>query len=104
MSISNKPNGHGSHSRARPALDPLAEDREVLFGLLEAVALGAFPDEPLTLDVQEVLNLSNDFQLRHLKNDMVYRKPSVGEERHDRWHRAAELAIDRVDGGRRNDR
>lgn len=48
---------------------------------------------------ESLLNLSNEFQLRHLKNDMVYRKPSVGEERNDRWHAAAEAAVGRVDAG-----
>ncbi len=47
---------------------------------------------------ESLLNLSNDFQLHHLRNDMVYRKPAVGEERGDRWHGAAEAAIARVDG------
>lgn len=52
---------------------------------------------------ESLLNLSNEFQLHHLKNDMVYRKPAIGEERNDRWHSAAAVAIERAEGavGRR---
>jgi len=42
---------------------------------------------------ESLLNLSNDFALRHLRNDMVYRRPAPGEETGDRWHRAAAAAI-----------
>ena len=50
---------------------------------------------------ESLLNLSNDFELRHLSNDMVYRRPTPGEEITDRWHTAAEAAIGRLerDGG-----
>jgi chemotaxis protein methyltransferase CheR len=46
---------------------------------------------------ESLLNLSNDFELRHLTNDMVYRRPAPGEEPTDRWHRAAAAAIGRID-------
>jgi len=46
---------------------------------------------------ESLLNLSNDFELRHLKSDMVYRKPAPGEARADRWHAAAAAALARVD-------
>jgi len=46
---------------------------------------------------ESLLNLSNDFELRHLTHDMVYRRPKPGEERRDRWHVAAEAAIGRVE-------
>jgi len=46
---------------------------------------------------ESLLNLSNEFELRHLRNDMVYRKPRPGEVPADRWHAAATAAIDRVD-------
>ncbi len=48
---------------------------------------------------ESLLNLSNDFELRHLTNDMVYRRPTPGDDPGDRWHTAAAAAITRVDGG-----
>ena len=47
---------------------------------------------------ESLLNLSNDFELRHLTHDMVYRRPTPGEIPVDRWHAAAAAAIGRVDG------
>jgi len=46
---------------------------------------------------ESLLNLSTDFELRHLSNDMVYRRPTPGEATGDRWHRAAAAAIGRAD-------
>lgn len=46
---------------------------------------------------ESLLNLSNEFELKHLANDMVYRKPLVGEETSSRWHSAAETAIERTE-------
>jgi len=48
---------------------------------------------------ESLLNLSNDFDLRHLTNDMVYRRPIPGESPEERWHAAAAAAIGRVDDG-----
>jgi chemotaxis protein methyltransferase CheR len=48
---------------------------------------------------ESLLNLSNDFELRHLRNDMVYRRPTPGELPTDRWHAAAAAAIARVERG-----
>jgi chemotaxis protein methyltransferase CheR len=42
---------------------------------------------------ESLVNVSNAFQLRHLKNDLVYRKPLRGEEVPDPWHAAARAAI-----------
>jgi chemotaxis protein methyltransferase CheR len=42
---------------------------------------------------ESLINLSSDFQLRHLRNDMVYRKPSP----EDPWHCAARSAIAAVE-------
>jgi chemotaxis protein methyltransferase CheR len=46
---------------------------------------------------ESLLNLSSQFELKHLTHDMVYRKPAIGEERRDRWHVAAEAAIARIE-------
>ena len=46
---------------------------------------------------ESLINLSTDFELRHLRHDMVYRKPSES----DPWHETAErtlLAVDRRGG------
>jgi chemotaxis protein methyltransferase CheR len=48
---------------------------------------------------ESLLNLSNDFALRHFRNDMVYRKPTPGELPSDRWHAAAAAALVRVERG-----
>jgi chemotaxis protein methyltransferase CheR len=53
---------------------------------------------------ESLLNLSNDFELRHLRNDMVYRKPTPGELPTERWHAAAAAAIARVERGERGER
>ncbi len=51
------------------------------------------PDGHLLLGHSEsLINLSTSFELRHLKNDLVYRRPA-GEPRPDPWHRAAAAAI-----------
>jgi len=46
---------------------------------------------------ESLLNLSNEFELRHLTHDMVYRRPTPGEIPVDRWHVAAAAAIGRAD-------
>lgn len=46
---------------------------------------------------ESLINLSNAFDLRHLKHDLVYRKPAVGEVARDPWHLAAAAAIARSD-------
>jgi len=52
---------------------------------------------------ESLINLSTVFDLRHLSNDLVYRRPLPGVLLNDPWHAAAEAAISRVDsrGGRR---
>jgi chemotaxis protein methyltransferase CheR len=42
---------------------------------------------------ESLINLSSSFELRHLQNDLVYRRPLAGVEVPDRWHVAAERAI-----------
>jgi chemotaxis protein methyltransferase CheR len=49
---------------------------------------------------ESLINLSNSFQLRHLRNDLVYRKPVPGAEETDSWQQAAIAAIDHSDAGK----
>jgi len=47
---------------------------------------------------ESLINLSTSLELRHLKSDLVYRKPLPGFSS-DVWRQAAEEAIERVEGG-----
>ena len=42
---------------------------------------------------ESLINLSNAFELRHLKNDLVYRRPLPGAVVDDPWHAAAAAAV-----------
>jgi chemotaxis protein methyltransferase CheR len=42
---------------------------------------------------ESLINVSSAFELRHMKHELVYRKPLPGEERSDPWHAAARAAI-----------
>jgi chemotaxis protein methyltransferase CheR len=60
---------------------------------------------------ESLITLSSAFELSHLKNDLVYRRPIPGEVRDDPWHRLAEQAVVstgaaqcRNDGEERGDR
>jgi chemotaxis protein methyltransferase CheR len=46
---------------------------------------------------ESLIHLSNAFELRHLRGDMVYRKPLPGAERHEPWHAAARAALATLD-------
>jgi chemotaxis protein methyltransferase CheR len=46
---------------------------------------------------ESLINLSNAFELRHLRNDLVYRRPLPGVVVDDPWNTVAEAAIERVD-------
>jgi chemotaxis protein methyltransferase CheR len=46
---------------------------------------------------ESLINLSTSLELRHLKNDLVYRKPVSGLSVQDPWHTAARAAIDEVE-------
>jgi hypothetical protein len=46
---------------------------------------------------ESLINLSNSFELRHLKSDLVYRRPSAGAIASDPWHALASAAIARSD-------
>jgi chemotaxis protein methyltransferase CheR len=51
---------------------------------------------------ESLINISSAFELRHLRHDLVYRKPAPGDSPYDPWHAAAAAAVARVDGeGRR---
>jgi chemotaxis protein methyltransferase CheR len=49
---------------------------------------------------ESLISLSTSFELRHLRNDLVYRRPLAGGSLRDPWHAAAEQVISRVDGRR----
>jgi chemotaxis protein methyltransferase CheR len=42
---------------------------------------------------ESLINLSNSFELRHLRNDLVYRRPSASIGLMDPWHAAASEAV-----------
>ena len=42
---------------------------------------------------ESLINLSTSFELRHLRNDLVYRRPLPGMEPADPWHLAAEAVV-----------
>jgi chemotaxis protein methyltransferase CheR len=46
---------------------------------------------------ESLINVTADFELRHLKRDLVYRRPVPGEETTDRWHALARSGIDDAD-------
>jgi chemotaxis protein methyltransferase CheR len=52
---------------------------------------------------ESLINISSAFELKHLKNDLVYRRPSQGDEVSDPWHELAGAAIERTDSGRGSD-
>ena len=47
---------------------------------------------------ESLINITSAFELCHLKNDMVYRRPRHGEAPRDPWHAAAAAAVARTDG------
>lgn len=49
---------------------------------------------------ESLINLSTDFRLCHLKNDLVYVRPIPGEGKDDLWDIAAKAAIDQKRGDR----
>jgi len=46
---------------------------------------------------ESLINLSNSFELRHLRHDLVYRRPLAGVSPSDPWHALASVAIARND-------
>jgi chemotaxis protein methyltransferase CheR len=49
---------------------------------------------------ESLINVSSAFELKHLKNDLVYRRPAPGEDLDDPWHRLARAAIADADGAK----
>ena len=49
---------------------------------------------------ESLINVSSGLELRHLKTDLVYRKPIPGFGRPDPWHTAAMRAIGDVERSR----
>jgi chemotaxis protein methyltransferase CheR len=48
---------------------------------------------------ESLINLSSAFELRHLRHDLVYRKPAPGDSPYDPFHAAAAAAVARADRG-----
>ena len=46
---------------------------------------------------ESLINLSNSFELRHLRSDLVYRRPLPGMSPQDPWHAVASAALARSD-------
>lgn len=42
---------------------------------------------------ESLINVTADFELKHLRHDLVYRRPVPGEEREDSWHSIARAGI-----------
>jgi len=49
---------------------------------------------------ESLINISSAFELKHLKNDLVYRRPAPGEGRTDPWHELAGAAVAKIDDDR----
>lgn len=45
---------------------------------------------------ESLVNVTSDFELKHLTRDLVYRRPVPGEEREDPWNAVARSALDRI--------
>lgn len=46
---------------------------------------------------ESLANVTTAFELKHLKRDLVYRRPVLGEEPDDVWHAAARAAVEFVE-------
>jgi chemotaxis protein methyltransferase CheR len=49
---------------------------------------------------ESLINISSAFELQHLKNDLVYRRPAPGESLSDPWHELASAAVAQVEDDR----
>jgi chemotaxis protein methyltransferase CheR len=52
---------------------------------------------------ESLINISSAFELKHLTNDLVYRRPIPGEEVVDPWHEVASAAAEAADNSRRTE-
>jgi len=50
---------------------------------------------------ESLINVTNQFELAQLTDDLVYRRPGLGNEIADPWQTLAKAAIDEVDEPRR---
>jgi chemotaxis protein methyltransferase CheR len=50
---------------------------------------------------ESLINVTSDFELKHLSRDLVYRRPVPGEERLDPWHSLARAGIANAEGAGR---
>lgn len=48
---------------------------------------------------ESLANVTTAFELKHLRRELVYRRPILGEEAADAWHALAQAAIDESDRG-----
>ncbi|MBW2422946.1 MAG: protein-glutamate O-methyltransferase CheR [Deltaproteobacteria bacterium] len=46
---------------------------------------------------ESLINVTTDFELKSLEHELVYRRPVPGEERLDRWHALARVAIEELE-------
>lgn len=53
---------------------------------------------------ESLINVTADFELKHLTRELVYRRPVPGEERSDPWHRIAARALGDETAGDRGGR
>jgi len=51
---------------------------------------------------ESLINVTSDFELKHLSRDLVYRRPIPGEEREDPWHSIARAGIRTAEEGDRS--
>lgn len=47
---------------------------------------------------ESLASVTTDFELKHLRRELVYRRPVLGEERDDVWHSLARAGLDDADG------
>ena len=46
---------------------------------------------------ESLINVTSDFELKHLSRDLVYRRPVPGEEKQDAWHSIARETLIEAD-------
>jgi chemotaxis protein methyltransferase CheR len=47
---------------------------------------------------ESLINITSNFELKHLERDLVYRRPLPGEERDDPWHALARRGVAEIEG------
>lgn len=46
---------------------------------------------------ESLINVTTDFELKHLSRDLVYRRPVAGEEKGHAWHALARIRVENAD-------